>query len=250
MVATVGWRYQDADRLLKAALVLSMLLHVSALKLLPGFWQEAHKPVQELAVELLPLPRKPLPPPAPSRLEPEKPKPQSKKWMQPITQPAVQQTTELAPQPVRTVESSPLPQVIAAEPKPADPPPAVTAPSPPIEPTPKPIVESPPKPVAVSQDLDAARNSYGSQLFRELAKYKQYPRLAQMKGWQGIVKLELQMDASGNVASSNILESSGYEALDKQALEMLRKATPLPLPPEALRGKEFKIVIPIAFKME
>ncbi len=71
-----------------------------------------------------------------------------------------------------------------------------------------------------------------------------------MRGWQGIVRVELQIDATGNVTSTTIAESSGFEILDKQALEMVRKASPLPLPPESLRGKEFTIVVPVSFKLE
>ena len=110
--------------------------------------------------------------------------------------------------------------------------------------------EPPPKPVTPPPDLDAARSSYGSLLSREFAKHKQYPRVAQMRGWQGTTRIELQIDAAGNVTTSRIAESSGYEMLDKQAMEMVRKASPLPLPPEALHGREFTIVVPVAFKLE
>jgi protein TonB len=44
--------------------------------------------------------------------------------------------------------------------------------------------------------------------------------------------------------------SSGFEALDKQALEMVKKAAPFPLPPEALRSKTFNVIIPVSFKLE
>jgi protein TonB len=131
---------------------------------------------------------------------------------------------------------------MAVAPKPSEPPPVVT--------TPPPQPEPPPKPVAAPPDLDAAYSNYGSVLSREFAKHKLYPRVAQMRGWQGMARVELKIDASGNVTSSSIAESSGFEILDKQALEMVRKASPLPLPPEALRGRDFTIVVPVAFKLE
>ncbi|HSI24444.1 MAG TPA: energy transducer TonB, partial [Methylotenera sp.] len=62
--------------------------------------------------------------------------------------------------------------------------------------------------------------------------------------------LDLKIDSSGNVLSANIKESSGHEALDNQALEMVRKASPLPAPPEALRGRSFNITVPVSFKLE
>lgn len=94
------------------------------------------------------------------------------------------------------------------------------------------------------------RSNYGSVLSREFAKHKQYPRIAQLRGWQGTVRLELKIDASGTVTSSTVAESSGFEILDKQALEMVRKASPLPQPPEALRGQEFTLIVPVSFKLE
>ena len=146
----------------------------------------------------------------------------------------------IRPEPVHTTE--PPPQVITALPKTEEPPPTFVAPIPPPEP-PKPKV--PPE-----QDLEIARGNYGNLLSREFAKHKQYPRLAQMRGWQGTSKVELHIDANGNITSSAISESSGFEVLDKQALEMVRKASPLPLPPEVLRGREFTIIVPVAFRLE
>ena len=34
-------------------------------------------------------------------------------------------------------------------------------------------------------DVDNAKNQYGNLLSREVAKHKQYPKIAQMRGWQG-----------------------------------------------------------------
>ena len=95
-----------------------------------------------------------------------------------------------------------------------------------------------------------ALSQYGGTLGRAIAKHKQYPKIAQMRGWQGDCLLDLKIDGSGNVLSANIKESSGFEALDKQALEMVRKASPFPAPPEALRGRSFDITVPVSFKLE
>ena len=59
-----------------------------------------------------------------------------------------------------------------------------------------------------------------------------------------------ELDGSGNVLSANVKEGSGFEALDKQALEMVRKASPFPAPPEALRERSFNITVPVSFKLE
>jgi protein TonB len=115
---------------------------------------------------------------------------------------------------------------------------------------PSPQVESPPKTIAPPPDLEVIRSNYGSVLSREFAKYKQYPRVAQMRGWQGTSRVELQIDATGTVTAVNIVESSGFEVLDKQAIESVRKALPLPPIPAELRGKEFTIVVPMKFSLQ
>lgn len=241
--ASVNPKRPHTDTFLMWALLLSLALHGYGLAMFPGFFSEPNKPSDQLTVELQPPP-KPLPPPPPPKPEPEKPKEPPKKQPPPPKAQRLPPPPQDAPppEPVRAVEPPP-PPVIAAAPKASEPPPTFVAPPPPPPEPPKPKV--PP-----DHEIDAARSNYGSLLSREFAKHKQYPRVAQMRGWQGTVRVELKIDADGNVTSSNIAESSGYEMLDKQALEMVRKASPLPQPPEALRGREFTIVVPVAFKLE
>jgi protein TonB len=52
------------------------------------------------------------------------------------------------------------------------------------------------------------------------------------------------------VISVKIKKSSTYEVLDNEALEMIKKASPFPAPPESLRGKNFNVLVPISFKLE
>ena len=109
----------------------------------------------------------------------------------------------------------------------------------------------PPKKIEPSEDdVNAALRQYGGTLGRAIAKHKQYPKIAQMRGWQGECLLDLKLDGSGNVLSASVKESSGYEALDNQALEMARKASPFPTPPDALKGRSFNITVPVSFKLE
>ena len=92
--------------------------------------------------------------------------------------------------------------------------------------------------------------SYSSLLANAIAKYKQYPKIAQMRGWQGTVIVDLEIDIKGAVISVKIKKSSTYEVLDNEALEMIKKASPFPAPPESLRGKNFNVLVPISFKLE
>jgi len=125
------------------------------------------------------------------------------------------------------------------------------------QPTPKEVAPSPPAetiskiPNIVPQEQVTQHiESYSSLLANAIAKYKQYPKIAQMRGWQGTVIADLEIDSKGTVISIKIKKSSTYEVLDNEALEMIRKASPFPAPPESLRGKNFNVLVPISFKLE
>jgi protein TonB len=125
------------------------------------------------------------------------------------------------------------------------------------QPTPKEVAPAPPAetvskiPNIVPQEqLTQHLESYSSLLANAIAKYKQYPKIAQMRGWQGTVIADLEIDSKGTVISIKIKKSSTYEVLDNEALEMIRNASPFPAPPESLRGKNFNVLVPISFKLE
>lgn len=222
-----------------------MLLHVLLVVVLPNFKFDITKDKpQPLTVEIM-QPTPPAPVAMPEQvLEPEPIKPEPIKKPKLITEP-VKPIPKKSPEPAPIQEASPEPtaepppNVITASPK-VDAPPVITAPPP-----------EPPKKVEPNEnDLSDARAQYGSTLGRAIAKHKSYPKIAQMRGWQGECLLDLKIDSSGNVLSTNIKQSSGYESLDNQALEMVRKASPFPAPPEALRGRSFNITVPVSFKLE
>jgi periplasmic protein TonB len=223
-----------------------MLLHLLLVVVVPNFKFDTRKDTPEpLTIEIMqPAPPAPVALPEPVQPEPivepepiRKPKP-----IEPV-KPVKQKSPE--PTPIQEVSQEPVtaepppPTVIAAAPK-IDAPPVITVPPP-----------EPPKKIEPSEnDVSNALNQYGSTLGRAIAKHKSYPKIAQMRGWQGECLLDLKIDSSGNVLSANVKESSGHESLDNQALEMVRKASPFPPPPEALRGRSFNITVPVSFKLE
>ncbi len=227
---------KSSEYMLIWAVICSMLLHVLLAFFIPNLkFSEIKKP-DTLVVELA---KKPEPPPVvlpePIQPKPEPVKPKLEHKPEPIIKPV----------PVPTIiknDSTPPPtEVIAVTPK-------AEAPPSPVPPVPI-VTPEPPKPV-VPVDTSAARDSYGNTLWGAIGKYKQYPKIAQMRGWQGDVLVELQLDSNGKLKSKKIIQSSGYDVLDKQALDMVEKAAPFPMPPEALRGSSFSIKVPIPFKLE
>lgn len=226
----------------------SILLHVLLAVVLPNFKFDISKEIpRPLTIEIMqPTPPAPVALPEPViQPEPIKPEPVKKpEFINEPVKPIKQKSPEPAPIQEANPEPAPVeppPAVITATPK-VDVPPVVTVPVPPPE---------PPKKVEPSDtDINDAKAQYGSTLGRAIAKHKSYPKIAQMRGWQGECLLDLKIDSSGNVLSANVKESSGHESLDNQALEMVRKASPFPAPPEALRGRSFNITVPVSFKLE
>jgi protein TonB len=223
------------------AVVCSILLHILFFVVVPNFKFDAIKKIpDQLTVEIMqPKPPEPVVIPEPPKpVEPIKPQPEQikplpKKELRPEPKPI-----ETTPEPVQA-EPPPPPTVITTAPK-VDVPPIVTVPPP-----------EPPKIIEPNEDdINAALGQYGNTLGRAIAKHKQYPKIAAMRGWQGECLLDLKLDGNGNVLSASVKESSGHEALDNQALEMVRKASPFPAPPEVLRGRSFNITVPVSFKLE
>jgi len=223
------------------AIIASILLHLLLAVVLPNFkFNINHKIPDILSVEL----QKTTSPSPIVTPEPIKPSPEPIKKIveaKPVDKPITKKVE--TPSPIKQEalpQEETTPKVIAVEPKPD----LVTHETVPVIPIEK------PKPEPVQADIDNALGEYGGQLGRAIAKHKSYPKIAQMRGWEGEVMLDLKIDENGNVLSAKVRESSGHEALDNQALEMVRKASPFPAPPDALRSHTFNISVPVSFKLE
>jgi protein TonB len=93
-------------------------------------------------------------------------------------------------------------------------------------------------------------SSYGQSISKVLARYKEYPPIAQMQGWQGAVTMRLRVAPSGRLIDAEVHASSGHETLDRQALAMASKPDRFPPPPEGLRDNEIAVLVPVVFRLE
>ena len=109
-------------------------------------------------------------------------------------------------------------------------------------------VDAPPQ-KSPTADTKNMRAQYGALLAQEITKFKQYPSLAKQTRQQGVVILQLQMNSLGALISAKVYQSSTYELLDNQALEMVKKSN-FPMPPEVLKSSAFNVTVPVSFKLE
>mgnify|MGYP002135531303 FL=1 len=100
-----------------------------------------------------------------------------------------------------------------------------------------------------SNEAKNAHSQYGLLLSQEIAKFKQYPPFAKQSRQQGVVLVQVQIDALGKLVAANVYQSSNHELLDNQALAMVRKASPFSKPPPDIENKDLNLVIPIAFNL-
>ena len=227
------------------AIICSILLHALLVVVIPNIKFDEIKTPEILEVDFVKLPEPPPPAPEPLQPLPEVVKPKIEPKIKPEPKPLVKQPTPVVErnEPVTEPPPSQPTEVIAVAPKPTAAPPVQTVPAP------VPVKQEPP-PVTNQVDVEDARNKYGNSLWGAISKHKKYPKIAAMRGWQGEAIVELELDGSGKLKSKKIIQSSGHDVLDRQALEMVEKALPFPAPPDALRGTSFTITVPVPFKLE
>jgi protein TonB len=65
-----------------------------------------------------------------------------------------------------------------------------------------------------------------------------------------VTVVRFRVDRSGQVIASEVVKSSGSEVLDQEALELLKRASPLPAPPDAIAEEMLDNILPIYFGMK
>ena len=81
-----------------------------------------------------------------------------------------------------------------------------------------------------------------------VASNLKYPPLARRKGWQGIVILELHIEADGRISRLHVNETSGYPVLDRAAVESLQLAS-VTQAGQWLDGEAVDIVVPVEYRL-
>ncbi len=72
-----------------------------------------------------------------------------------------------------------------------------------------------------------------------------YPKAARRMGWSGRVLVTFVVAADGSVGSIRVLDKSGYQLLDRSAVDTVREAAPFPRPPIAV-----ELTVPIVYHLE
>ncbi|MCO5132712.1 MAG: energy transducer TonB [Xanthobacteraceae bacterium] len=96
----------------------------------------------------------------------------------------------------------------------------------------------------------AALVSWKRRLALHLQRNKRYPHDAQVRRESGTARVAFVVDRHGHIKSSRIVKGSGSPALDRETLELLQRAQPLPTPPADVGGAQFAFTVPILFELK
>ena len=101
----------------------------------------------------------------------------------------------------------------------------------------------------VSVEIEKAKIRYLKEHFTYIRdmimKNLSYPIVARKRGWTGKVIVSLFVNMDGNVEGLKVLEGSGFDILDRNALETIKKVCPLPKP-----YAKAELIVPIVYKLE
>jgi protein TonB len=101
-----------------------------------------------------------------------------------------------------------------------------------------------PAPGASSAPSPSQTASWRGSLNAHLNRFKRFPGGAS----PGTVQVAFTIDRGGRVLAARLVRGSGEAALDEEALAMIRRASPVPAPPDGLgAGGSISLSVPVRF---
>lgn len=83
-----------------------------------------------------------------------------------------------------------------------------------------------------------------------IQKFKVYPEEARAQGLKGAAVVRIRIDRRGNIHYQALEKATGIPLLDRAALDMIRRANPVPaVPNDYPAGESFEFLIPVNFSL-
>jgi TonB family protein len=83
-----------------------------------------------------------------------------------------------------------------------------------------------------------------------IQKFKLYPEEARAQNMQGETVVRIRIDRQGNIIHRMLERSTGYQMLDRAALDMISRANPVPaVPHDYPQGDLMEFLIPVTFQL-
>ena len=103
---------------------------------------------------------------------------------------------------------------------------------------------------SASGDAVDGLRGYRLAIASQARRFKRYPAQAMAAGWAGTADIRVEVGSDGRPRAATIERSSGHEALDRAALNMIDAGALRASLPESLRGKSFAVALPVVFNLQ
>lgn len=114
--------------------------------------------------------------------------------------------------------------------------------------------EKPAKQIAKEISIDKSLNDpiarYSRIIQQRILEHLVYPQAAKDSGMQGSVKLRLHLSYQGELLEASVKNSSGFPALDTEALRTAQGITSYPPFPAAVNLKDMWLDIPVVYELD
>jgi len=118
-----------------------------------------------------------------------------------------------------------------------------------IEPVPDESIAEVPKPAQEDDELKKSLLRYQDSIKQKIQKEKQYPRWALRSGHEGSTRITFSVLPFGQIKDLRLINPSGFDELDKEALDAVRRASPFQPIPTNYEEKELHFEIDIIFRI-
>jgi len=95
-----------------------------------------------------------------------------------------------------------------------------------------------------------AFNAYKAKIRQKLERNKKYPPSARSRKISGVVKVSFIIIRDGSIRSPKLVESSGEQILDDEAMALLARVSPLPPIPDSIMGENLQLNVPLEFAIK
>lgn len=89
---------------------------------------------------------------------------------------------------------------------------------------------------------------WAEEVRKEFAQKHRYPARAQKANAEGTVKVRVRVANTGSIKGFEIIQPSGSDVLDAEALDLIARVDPLPALP--VEDENYAFVIPLSFKLQ
>lgn len=92
----------------------------------------------------------------------------------------------------------------------------------------------------------AADPAFEAKIFKLVTAFYSYPRSAELRQEQGRARVRIVISASGKPTSIELVESTGSQILDREALRIPSRVGTFPTPPG---GSSYTVIVPIRWQI-